>query len=153
DLLRDPDPQVRLLALLALADLPADPAAGAAVVAALGDPANSKDRWIPDAATCAAARNSDHFLAALAAVKAPPPKLLGVAAPVPDHHARGGPVDTLPSLLGRLADADPAAAEAVVRGLARGWPRKLQPRLDAAAEAALERLAQRLPAGQRGQFL
>src|SRR5436309_1571029 len=45
----DSDPQVRLMSFLALADLPATPEAGKAIVAALGDPLNAGDAWIPDA--------------------------------------------------------------------------------------------------------
>jgi hypothetical protein len=64
-LTRNPDAQVRLMSLLALADQPPTPAAGAAIVAALSDPTNAGDRWIPDAATSAAANNSESFLKAL----------------------------------------------------------------------------------------
>src|SRR5262249_29246535 len=77
-LTRDPDAQGRLMPVLALADQPAAPAAGEAVAAALGDPANANDRWIPDAVTCAAANNSASFLRALATTKEPSPKLLTV---------------------------------------------------------------------------
>src|SRR5205807_619947 len=49
-LVEDPDFQVRLMALLALADQPALPAAGPAIVAVLNDAQNSADRWLPDAA-------------------------------------------------------------------------------------------------------
>src|SRR5207249_9243 len=65
-LLDDPDAQVRLMALLALADLPATPEAGRVIATALGDVRNASDRWIPDAATCAAAKNADQFLITLA---------------------------------------------------------------------------------------
>src|SRR5262249_14863674 len=71
-LLRDADAQVRLMALLALADRTPAPKAGAAVAEALGLPENESDRWIPDAATCAAAKNAPHFLAALARRKKGP---------------------------------------------------------------------------------
>ena len=63
--LSDADAQVRLATLLALSDLPATPAAGAAVVAAMQRPANIRDRWIPDAATSAAAAHDQSFLSAL----------------------------------------------------------------------------------------
>jgi putative membrane-bound dehydrogenase-like protein len=148
-LLDDPEPLVRLAALLALADLPVGARAGEAVVAVLNQPANTDDRWIPDAATSAAARNGEHFLKALGAMKAPTAKLLGVTAIVAEHYARGGPVETVGAVLAGLADADPAVAEAVIRGLARAWPKKQRPNLDAAAEQALERLAARLPVSSR----
>ena len=63
-LLNDPDPQVRLAALLALSEMPSLAEAGAAVFAMLQDPRNSEDRWIPDAAV-AAARHDAGFLKAV----------------------------------------------------------------------------------------
>jgi putative membrane-bound dehydrogenase-like protein len=152
-LTRDPDAQVRLLTLLALADQPPTPAAGEAIVAALGDPDNTKDRWIPDAATCAAAHNSEQFLKALSAKKEPSAKLLGVTAIVAEHYARGGPVDSVGALLTHLADADPQTADAILRGLAKGWPAKQVPRLDERMEQALERIEAKLPPERRGLLI
>src|SRR5262249_55092782 len=111
-LTEDPDAQVRLLALLALADQPPSHKAGEALVAALSEPVNANDRWIPDAATCAAASNSEGFLRALSARKAPSEKLLAVTTIVADHYARGAPVDTVGDVLVRLREADPKAASA-----------------------------------------
>ncbi|MCI0460913.1 MAG: c-type cytochrome, partial [Gemmataceae bacterium] len=149
-LTRDPDAQVRLAALLALADLPPTPAAGEAIVAVLSDPANRRDRWIPDAATAAAAKNSTHFLQALVARKQPGEKLLAVSTIVAEHHARGGPVDSVAALVARLADAEALIADAVVRGLAKGWPKGQPPRLGEHEEQDLERLAARLSPERRG---
>jgi putative membrane-bound dehydrogenase-like protein len=71
-LLADSDAQVRMAALLALAELPASDEAGAAILAMLKLDENSKDRWIPNAATAAAARHDAGFLkAVLAGVSAP----------------------------------------------------------------------------------
>jgi putative heme-binding domain-containing protein len=64
-LLDDPDAQVRLAALLALSEMPPSDNAAAGVVAMLQDPSNAEDRWIPDAATTAAARNDAGFIRAL----------------------------------------------------------------------------------------
>ena len=69
-LLDDPDPQVRLAGLLALSEMPATDVAGEAVYAMLQQPRNADDRWLPDAATAAAARNDFSFLkAAMASFK------------------------------------------------------------------------------------
>jgi putative membrane-bound dehydrogenase-like protein len=149
-MLRDPDPQVRLLALLALADLPPSPAAGRAVVAALADSENARDRWIPDAATCAAAKNAEHFLIALAGQRRPSVKLLAMAPIVAEHYARGGPADSVGPVIARLADGDPTVAEAVVRGLARGWLGGQSPKLNEQLEHDLDRLAARLAPERRG---
>jgi putative membrane-bound dehydrogenase-like protein len=61
-LLDDADPQVRMAALLAVSETPASDAAAAATFAMLRELRNASDRWIPDAATCAAARNDAGFL-------------------------------------------------------------------------------------------
>ena len=61
-LLFDADAHVRLAALLALSEMPRSEAAGGAVLALLEDPANLRDRWLPDAATAAAARHDAGFL-------------------------------------------------------------------------------------------
>src|SRR5207237_4505299 len=58
----DPEPQVRLAALLACSEMPASDSAAAAIFAILKGPRNSDDHWIPDAATAAAARNDTAFL-------------------------------------------------------------------------------------------
>jgi putative heme-binding domain-containing protein len=66
NLLADPDAQVRLMTLLAIADQPTHPElserAGAAVYTALKQIENITDRWIPDAAVAAAARHDAAFL-------------------------------------------------------------------------------------------
>ena len=68
-LLDDPDPHTRLAAFLALADLTASAKAGASLVEALAKSANTNDKFILDAATAAAAKNSQYFLIALAGQK------------------------------------------------------------------------------------
>ncbi len=149
----DADAQVRLAALLALADQPATPAAGAAVLTVLTKTENTDDHWIPDAATVAAANNSEHFLKALSALKQPSAKLTAVTAIIAEHYARGGPVDSVGGVIAGLADADPQLAAAVVRGLTKGWPSGKQPKLDDNAEKDLERLLNRLAPEQRGALV
>lgn len=60
--LEDADAQVRMAALLAASEMPTSNDAAKATFAMLQTPANSSDRWIPDAATAAAARNDAAFL-------------------------------------------------------------------------------------------
>src|SRR5262249_7545842 len=124
-----------------------------AVLAVLTDPVNANDRWIPDAATCAAAANSEHFLRALSARKDPPAKLLAITPIVAEHYARGGPADSVGGLLARLAGADPKVADAVVYGLARGWPGAKPAQLDGRVERELERLLSRLSPARRGSLI
>ncbi|HUS34184.1 MAG TPA: PVC-type heme-binding CxxCH protein, partial [Verrucomicrobiae bacterium] len=66
-LLEDSDAQVRLAALLACSEMSASDDAARAIIAMLQQPANSGDRWIPDAASAAAARNDAAFLRAVLA--------------------------------------------------------------------------------------
>jgi putative membrane-bound dehydrogenase-like protein len=152
-LTRDADAQVRLMSLLALADQPPTPAAAEAIVAALCDPTNARDRWIPDAATSAAANNSETFLKALSARKEPSPKLLAVAGIVAEHYARNTPVDSVGTVIARLVDADPQVSGAVVRGLAKGWPANKPTKLDERTEQNLEKLITRLPPERRGELI
>src|SRR5882724_3106392 len=65
NLLDDSDPQVRLAALLAVSEMPPSANAAAGIFAMLQDPRNAEDRWIPDAATTAAARNDAGFIGSL----------------------------------------------------------------------------------------
>ncbi|HJZ90611.1 MAG TPA: PVC-type heme-binding CxxCH protein, partial [Gemmataceae bacterium] len=152
-LTRDPDAQVRLMTLLALADRPPSDAAGKSIIEALGRPENSGDRWIPDAATAAGAMNGAGFLRALATAQNPSGKLLTAAGIVAEHYARGAPVDTVGPVLAALADAEPAAADAVVRGIAKGWPSGKPPKLDENVEKDLGRLAARLSPDRRGALV
>ena len=74
-LVEDADAQVRLATLLAMSEMPVSEAAGPVIFLALQK--YSEDRWIPDAATAAAARHDSAFLRAVLAsykpVKAPGP--------------------------------------------------------------------------------
>jgi len=152
-LLDDPDPHTRLAAFLALADLPPSAKSGQALVEALAKAANTGDKLILDAATAAAANNSQHFLIALVGQKNANTPTLTTAAIVAEHYARGGPVDSIRNVIAKLADADLAIAEPVVRGLARGWPNKVQPKLDEGLEKDLAKLASRLSATQRSSVV
>jgi hypothetical protein len=150
---RDPDPQVRLMTLLALADQPPGTKAAPAVVDSLTRDENTSDRWIPDAVTAAAAKNADQFLRSLAAVKQPSSRLLEVAGVVAEHYARSGPVDSIGGVVAKLADADPSIGDAVVRGLAKGWPAMTPPKLDDQIEKDLVRLAAKLSPERRGALV
>lgn len=149
----DADAQVRLMSQLALADQPPTPAAAEAIVAALSDAANARDRWIPDAATSAAANNSEPFLKALSAKKGSSPKLLAVAGLVAEHYARNAPVGSVGTVIAGLGDADPQVIAAVVQGLSKGWPGNKPPTLNESTEQNLEKLMTRLPPERRGELI
>ncbi|MCZ6792825.1 MAG: c-type cytochrome [Planctomycetota bacterium] len=150
---RDRDAQVRLMALLALADLPPTEEAGRAIVAALSDPTNADDRWITDAATCAAAKNNQYYLQAVATSRRPAEKLVTVSSIVAEHYGRGAPVESVGAVIASLADADTRVAGAVVEGLAKGWPADRRPRVDERLEERLGRVIERLPAEARAPLI
>jgi putative membrane-bound dehydrogenase-like protein len=72
-LLADNDAQVRLAALLAISEMPVSEKVGPALVEMLQRPENGEDRWIPDAATAAAAKHDVSFLKAVLASFKPAP--------------------------------------------------------------------------------
>jgi putative membrane-bound dehydrogenase-like protein len=155
-LLKDPNAQVRLAAFLAVADSPEGDRAARAVSEALDAGAIEGDRWLPDSATFAAARNAASFLlisASHAPRKSRSPEILGVVSRVAEHYARGAGSPTLAELLPRLPDADPKVRDAIVTGFAKGWPRDKPPTLDDASSTAIVALLPKLSTDSRGQML
>nr|MBA3484802.1 c-type cytochrome [Pirellulales bacterium] len=147
DLLRDPDPQIRLQTLLALADQPASPKAGRAIAAFIAKPENAADRWLVDAAISAAApRAADFLIASAARGLAPPPTAAEcqVAKTIANHYARSTPGPAVNTLLAALADADPTLAGAMVEGLQDGWRPGIPLQLDEPARASITKLRDRL---------
>jgi putative heme-binding domain-containing protein len=140
--LTDADAQVRLAALLALAEMPEGDLAGQGALAVLNQPATANDHWLTDAVIAAAATHARYFLRATVAQKAPPagrtPEVLAIVA---EHFARGGPADTVGELLAVAAFVGEARrAEALVAGLAKGWPRNTSAKLSESEEQALAQL-------------
>ncbi len=150
----DADAQVRLAAFLALADMPPSKSAGLAVAQALKDADNLSDRWLPHAITSAAATHDASFLESVLAAGEPAGEgAVEVVATVAEHFARGAPVDRTAPLVAALASAPRSLADAVVGGLARGWPQGVRPELDARAGDALGKLLERLSPGLKGQLI
>jgi len=118
--LTDKEPQVRLAALLALAEVPESDEAAGAAAAALADPATAGDRWLADAATAAGAANPAAFLKAVAAQKGLEPRASTVVARVAEHYARGKPGTGVGEVLAAVSK-NPAVAEAVLAGFDAGW--------------------------------
>ncbi len=79
--------------------------------------------------------------------------LIPVTARVAEHYARGGPVDSIASVLALQGDMKPAVRDAIIGGLAKGWPRDKTPKLDADAEQAIAGLLPTLSPEARGQML
>jgi putative membrane-bound dehydrogenase-like protein len=154
--LSDKDPQVVLAALLALADMPRSDDTAKALAEALSLwPADTEKTPIA-AATAAAATHDREFLLALAARKPGPPRgapVLTIAERVAEHYARGAHVDTAGGLVSVLEGAGPRVAEAVIAGLARGWPKGQPARLDKDQEQAMTRLASTMSPSARGRLV
>ena len=72
---------------------------------------------------------------------------------VAEHWARGGPIDGVGPVLAGLKGGEPAVDEAVLRGMARGWPKDRPARIDPGAEVVLRDLAKELPAPARTQLV
>lgn len=158
-LLNDTDAQVRLAAILALADMPASKEAGKAVAALLSRSENVFDKCLPDAVTAAAAKNDAAFLAvlvegedALSGTEGTK-KLLSVLAIVSEHYARGEPATTVAMLLTGLDHAQPAIAETIIGGMAKGWPKGKTVELSDDAQTALLALLPKLSVGSQSQLV
>ena len=152
-LLQDPDAQVRMAALLALSEMPPSDAAGSAVLTALQDSRNASDRWIPDAATSAAARNDASFIKALVTGYKPTPELDRVVRIVTAHYAQRGPVDTVVQTVAALKSASPSLATVILDGLLSGWPIEKEPMLSDADKRTLTTVMEALPEAARDRLL
>ncbi|MBX3734249.1 MAG: c-type cytochrome [Verrucomicrobiae bacterium] len=155
--LNDSDGQVKLAALLALAETPASDAAGAAIFAALNDAENAGDPWLTDAATAAGARNDRGFLAAALAASVTSEVLPGDAGPavkrVAAHHGATATFGSVQPMLMAARTAAPAAAAPVLEGLAANWPADRRPELTRQEEAELVALMDALPEETRAALV
>jgi uncharacterized protein len=154
--LGDKDGQVRLAAWLALADMPKSKSLAELMVVSLASGRADNDRWLPDAATSAAAAHDALFLSALAAYKferTPSPAVLSVAGRVAEHYARGGPADSVGSLMVSLGGSDKIVGDIIVFGLAKGWPKDRPVTFDEATEKALVMLLGKVSPEAKGQLI
>lgn len=151
EVLDDPDAQVRLMSLLALADMPPDRGAAEAIVTLAGRPENGTDRWLKDAMVAAAARHAPYVLSRAGAVHEPSEFVVLMFRIVAEHAARSGEFASEPEILVRLleslVDADRKIVDAIVAGVRVGLgPRQptttSSPELDEVLNAILARLPQ-----------
>jgi putative membrane-bound dehydrogenase-like protein len=146
-LLRDPDVQVRLAALLKLSEIPFDDKAsglaGDMVVELLADGSLKSDAVLWDAATSAAAAHAPAFLRALAKADklGSDQRAAALIERIAEHYARGGPVDSISAIAAALPTMPKQQAASILTGFAKGWPATdQQPKLDATATDALDKL-------------
>lgn len=153
DLLNDSDAQVRLAALLAACDLPPVSQMGPALLAMWKKQARYKDRWMPDAMTAAAAANDVSFIKAVAGSETADEQLVNITRIVAEHFARGGDQNELPDLIAALVESNSALINAVVSGLANGWPEDQPPTLGEYLQSNLKLLVEKLEPGNRGSIV
>ncbi len=154
DLLNDPDAQVRLATLLTLSEMPPHLQVAFALHRLLREPETRSDRWLLDAVTCAAAAHDLHFLKAVAGNKPlPSGRPREIVAVVAEHYARGGPAESVGSLVTGLASADAAVVEPILAGLAKGWPKDKRIAVTEELEKALGELLRGADASTQGHLL
>lgn len=152
-LLHDPEPQVRLAALLAAAELSPDADVAAAVLAFAQQSENLRDRWLRDGIVMAAAAHDLHFLKAAGKAADLPLALREIVSRVAEHYARGSPAASVHELLQSLPSDKPEVAETVIAALARGWPRNRPAEANPNTAEALGALFDKLSPRGRGQLL
>jgi putative membrane-bound dehydrogenase-like protein len=155
-LMSDPEPLVRLAALLRIADLAQADNDVEALANQIAAGKFDRDKGLIDAATAAAARHDLKVLELLTKHKfnrVPSPDTLTIVSRLAEHHARGGPVETVGALMASLSAADRSLAQAIIAGFARGWPRDRIPKFGASSENAFALLLTKLSAESRAQML
>jgi putative membrane-bound dehydrogenase-like protein len=152
-MLKDSEAQVRLAALLALADMPTDEAAGTALVAALLDPRNAGDRWLRDAIAAAAAKHLEGFgKAIIGSVDPLPEGALEVVRIVARHYATPAP-DSVAQVVSTVAATAAPATLAVLDGLIAGWPAQSKPDFAGETEAQLSEAMSAFPEAAKDKLL
>lgn len=123
------DPQVRLAALLAVAEMPASEKVGRAVAEMMIMEQNVNDRWIRDAGSAAAARNDESFLKHIftkqLSENADTTFKANVRTPierVARHYASGDQNDSVSEYLFSLEETDPLIGIGFIAGISEGWP-------------------------------
>ena len=143
ELINDADSQVRLQAMLTIADMPFSPKASEVIANAAS---RTTDSTLVDALTSAAAVHALPFLNALAASEnGTNPIPQRIARRVAEHVARGRPdAKVLRTILTGLTDASPELANVVIDGLANGLPADNKIESGADLDAAFVRLFEEL---------
>ena len=153
----DSDAQVRLQAILTLADMQASDEAGQ-LAASLVRRTNM-DLWESNAVTAAAATHAVSFLKALgqpdenASAKLND-SALQTSEIVAEHIARSRPTaDAMEKLLAGLQHGSPHLSAVVVRGLIAGWPRDYRLESTDVMEASLLKLLEQIEPSSKGKLL
>jgi hypothetical protein len=155
-LLADANPQVRLAALLSIADMTV-PGESVRLLDLISAENQGRDRWLRDGTIAAAAGSGTAFLRSVAAKRfgEEPSSAVGqLVERVAEHVGRKSDAQ-IAALLPLLVEAHPTIAAATVQGLERGWPRDQGRALQLSNEedAALAKLAAKLPEDARARLI
>lgn len=152
------DSQLKLAALLKLADCPSQAVATGTkgIGEKLSASTNEKDRWLMDAWTSAASTHAAEVLPRLIrdAQVAPTGELLSRIAIVAEHAARNKvSAQVFSSLI--VEKGNPQVTGAVIQGLAKGWPKDYRLTLPESATQGLVKnwLSGDLPLDSKGQVI
>lgn len=152
-LFEDSDVQVRLQAILTLADMPASDQAGV-LVAELAS--KETDGILIDGLTSAAAAHAVPYLHAVTSNKESESAETNsrIARTVAEHLARGKPdPQTLQSIIAGMQDCNPEVASAILNGLTDGLPARFTIAKSAAMDAALIAAFQKVDAGAKVKLI
>lgn len=156
---RDSDSQVRLAALLALAEMPANAPAGNEI-AAVSRQLVTEDRWAMDALTAAAAAHASAFMERMARDCSDADgarnanRWLPTLAIVSEHFARSQPKpEALAGVLLSLSAATPSVSGAVLDGIAKGWQDEHAIQLSAKTESQLVVLLNKLSPSSKAKLI
>jgi hypothetical protein len=154
--LNDKDPQVRVAALLALADAETDQSTGETLAGILLKLENDSDRWLKDAWIAAGAKHASGLLAGLVQAERDTtvsPAAGQVVSAVARHFAGRGETEQLLELIGATGRAAKPIAVAVLEGLVAGWSPDRKLDLDDDAKEQAGRLMAALPDEARDELL
>jgi uncharacterized protein len=157
---RDFEPQLLLTLLLAVSDSPAQAKTGYGVAELMQAQAASWDRWLQDAAICAAAKNDISFLTALVEKGENSPAadtntaMSEIVRRVATHYALGVPKDSVATLLARInPQARKSFVGAVLEGLSAAWPIGEPPALNDSSQKELQKLMATLDRDNQARLL
>ncbi len=154
DAFESSDAQVRLSALLAIAESPAAEGVGISGVRAIVDSKNQNDRWMLDAATSAAATSGGDFLALVCGQTSASPALRQATSVVAEHVARSRDGETIQKVVRADGNAPPDVTGAIIDGWSKGWPKGFSDQLRSCRpRMSLLELFDRLAPGSKGQLI
>jgi uncharacterized protein len=152
--LADQEPQVRLAALLSLAEFPSSPVAANAIIDFLNQPENLDDRWLMDAAIAAAAQHADYFLMKVGELKLlPHPKLVQLVVLVTQHYSQGKVSQSIEPLLASWTSLKPDLLRILVPALVSNWPKNSTVQNSSKIDDSLTKLIELTPTDQRSSLI